>query len=49
MAILYHSFRKFAASRPKAMKKPLSPVIASEAKQSPGQYGDCFAACGDSQ
>jgi hypothetical protein len=47
--VLYHSFRKFAASRPKAMKKPLSPVIASVAKQSPGRYGDCFAACGGSQ
>jgi hypothetical protein len=47
--ILYHSFKKFAASRPKAMKKPLSPVIASAAKQSPGRYGDCFAACGGSQ
>gem|GEM_PF-3758179 len=47
--ILYHAFRKFAASRPKAMKKPLSPVIASVAKQSPGRYGDCFAACGGSQ
>jgi hypothetical protein len=33
--ILYHAFKKFAASRPKAMKKPLSPVIASAAKQSP--------------
>jgi hypothetical protein len=49
LGILYHSFRKFAASRPKAMKKPLSPVIASAAKQSPGRYGDCFAACGDSR
>jgi len=47
--VLYHSFRKFAASRPKAMKKPMSPVIASAAKQSPGRYGDCFAACGGSQ
>jgi hypothetical protein len=47
--VLYHSFKKFAASRPKAMKKPLSPVIASAAKQSPGRYGDCFAACGGSQ
>jgi len=49
LSILYHSFRKFAASRPKAMKNPLFPVIASEAKQSPGRYGDCFAACGGSQ
>jgi hypothetical protein len=30
-------------------KKTLSPVIASVAKQSPGQDGDCFAACGGSQ
>jgi hypothetical protein len=48
--ILYHAFKKFAASRPKAMKKKHpSPVIASVAKQSPGRYGDCFAACGGSQ
>jgi hypothetical protein len=47
--ILYHAFKKFAASRPKAMKNPPPPVIASEAKQSPGRYGDCFAACGGSQ
>jgi hypothetical protein len=31
------------------MKNHPSPVIASEAKQSPGRYGDCFAACGGSQ
>jgi hypothetical protein len=33
--ILYHSFRKFAASRPKAMKNPPSPVIASAAHVPP--------------
>jgi hypothetical protein len=47
--ILYRSFKKFAASRPKAMKNPPPPVIASAAKQFPGRYGDCFAACGGSQ
>jgi hypothetical protein len=31
------------------MKNHPSPVIASEAKQSPGRYGDCFATCGGSQ
>ena len=29
--VLYHAFKKFAARRPKAMKKPLFPVIASVA------------------
>jgi len=29
--VLYHAFERFAARRPKAMKKPLSPVIASAA------------------
>jgi len=37
-------FRKFAASRPKAMKNPLFPVIASVAKQSPGRQGIASAA-----
>jgi|GEM_PF-5854896 len=31
------------------MKNSLTLVIASIAKQSPGRYGDCFAACGGSQ
>jgi len=31
------------------MKNPLPLVIASEAKQSPDQQGDCLAACGGSQ